>query len=200
MINPSNMRILFVDTETTGLPKYRNANALQSPDNWPDIVSVAWVVYEDAALVSSKYALIKPQGWTIPADSIKIHGITQSYAEENGRDLVTCLRELSSDLEQADVAVAHNMEFDKNVIFNSYKWRLDMNPLHFWPAREICTMIKSEPELKIPSKFPTSYRQYKPPSLMELFQATFPGKTFEGQHNSLKDVEALAEIYWSRWK
>lgn len=193
-------RIVFLDTETTGLPKYRNAAALQAPFNWPEIVSVAWLVYEDGHLVSSSYGIIKPQGWMISKDSIKIHGITQEYAEKNGRNLGFMLRELSNDLDNATAVVAHNMEFDKNVLFNAYKWHLDTNPLHFWPGIEICTMAKSTDELKLPSKFPTSYRPYKPPSLLELYEGTFPGKKFEGQHNSLKDTEALAEIYWARWK
>ena len=192
-------RIVFLDTETTGLPKYRNAPALQAPNVWPEIVSVAWLVYENSQLVSSSYAIIKPQGWIIPADSIKIHGITQERAEKDGRKLSFILKELSNDLENAKAVVAHNLEFDKNVLFNAYNWHLDTNPLHFWPGIDICTMAKSTDELKLPSKFPTSYRPYKPPSLLELYEGTFPGKKFEGQHNSLKDTEALAKIYWARW-
>lgn len=200
LYKPIMTRLIFVDTETTGLPKYRNAPALQAPYNWPELVSVAWSVYENGQLISSDYAVIKPQGWVISAESTKIHGITQAYAEDNGRNLAFILNDLANDLQAANAVVAHNLEFDKNVLFNMYKWHLYLNPLHFWPAREICTMLKSTDELKIPSKFPTTYRQYKPPSLLELYQATFPGRAFEGQHNSQKDVEALAEIYWTRWK
>ena len=80
--------ITFFDTETTGLPKRRNSNALESDDNWPEIVSVAWAVYErDGTLVKKCYSLIKPDGWTIPEDSIKIHGITEEKAHAEGRDL-----------------------------------------------------------------------------------------------------------------
>jgi len=191
--------MIFLDTETTGLPKYRKINALNGPDNWPDIVSVAWAVYEkDGTHVHSKYSVIKPNGWLIPSESIKIHGITLEFAEQNGRPLRDVLGELKADLEKANSVVAHNIEFDKNVLFNAYKWRLDINPWHVWPEIEVCTMIMSEPELRIPSTFPTTYRPYKPPTLTELYRATF----FEdptGQHNSQKDVEILCKIYWKRW-
>jgi DNA polymerase III epsilon subunit-like protein len=194
------MRLVFLDTETTGLPKYRNASALQAPYNWPDIVSVAWIVYDKGQLISSSYALIKPQGWVIGPESTKIHGITQAYANEHGSNMGFILNNLANDLKEANVVIGHNLEFDRNVLFNAYKWQLNLNPLHFWPAREICTMLKATDELKIPSKFPTTYRPYKPPSLLELYEATFPGRTIEGQHNAEKDVEVLTEIYWKRWK
>ena len=192
-------RIIFLDTETTGLPRFRNINALNQPYNWPDIVSVAWSVYEsNGTLVKSCYSVIKPEDWIIPAESTKIHGITLEYAQENGRPLNQVLLEMKADLETCDSVVAHNLEFDKNVLFNAYKWRLDLNPWLLWPRDEICTMIRSEPELKLPSKYPTSNRLFKPPTLTELYEATF-GEKPTGQHNSQKDVEILSQIYWKRW-
>jgi DNA polymerase-3 subunit alpha/DNA polymerase-3 subunit epsilon len=191
--------IVFLDTETTGLPKFRNINALNQPSNWPDIVSVAWSVYEyNGTLIKSRYSVIKPNGWSITADSIKIHGITMEYAEENGSNLDDILYEMKKDMESCDTVIAHNIEFDKNVLFNAYKWRLNMNPWHIWPAQEICTMILGESELKIPSKYPKPNRLYKPPTLTELYEATF-GEKPTGQHNSQKDVEILCKMYWKRW-
>jgi hypothetical protein len=192
--------IIFFDTETTGLPKRRNSNALESPDNWPEIVSIAWAVYEhDGTLVKKCYSIVKPEGWIIPDVVIKIHGITNEKAHAEGRALSDVLGELKADLEKSDRIVAHNIEFDKNVLFHAYKWHLNQNPWHIWPEWEICTMGKGEPETKIPRKFPTSNRPYKPPSLTELYKDTFGGREPTGQHNSLKDVEIMCEIYWARW-
>ena len=190
--------LVFLDTETTGLPKNKNLNALNGRDNWPDIVSVAWAVYKDGNLMKSRYSLIKHDGWRIPAESIRIHGITEEKAEAAGNSLDKVLLELRDDLMKSEAVVAHNIDFDKNVIFNAYRWRLDLNPWLIWPAWDICTMNRSENELKLPSKFPTTNRPYKSPKLSELYEATF-GKKMEGAHNSQKDVEALCEIYWARW-
>jgi len=192
-------RIIFFDTETTGLPKNRNSNGLESKDNWPDIVSICWAVYEGPVKQFIKYALIKPDGWDIPADSIKIHGITYDYAIENGRDLEEVLSEFSKDLATCDVVVAHNIEFDKNVVFSAYKWRLKTNPWPFWPKEEICTMNRAESEIKIPSKYPKPGKLYKPPSLIELYVNTFKKEPEGGLHNSQRDVEVMCEIFWARW-
>ena len=190
------MNIVFLDTETTGLPRFREISAESMANNWPDIVSLAWSVYtKGGVLLKSKYSIIRPDGWTIPADSTKIHGITNEQAYTEGKDLGQVMDEFTMDLQTCDTVVAHNMEFDKNVLFNAYKWRLKTTPS--WP-REICTMLKSEPELKLPRKYPSAYRPYKSPSLTELYKATF-GKEPTGQHNSQKDVEILCEVYWKRW-
>jgi DNA polymerase III epsilon subunit-like protein len=114
-----------------------------------------------------------------------------------GKPLAEILGLLAEDLANVDTVVAHNLEFDKNVVFNAYKWRLSLDPRRIWPKNEICTMRKSEAELKLPSAYPRPGR-FKPPSLKELYIATFNTEPTE-QHNSLKDVELLCEIYWSRW-
>ena len=193
----SDERIMFIDTETTGLPKLRNVSALARKNIWPDIVSIAWMIYEKGQHIETKYHLVKPNGWLIAADSIRIHGITMEYASNNGVTLESAMSDLQADLGTVGKVVAHNMEFDKNVIFNAYKWRLDTNPLEFWPKTQICTMLKSENELKLPSTFARSKR-FKSPSLKELYTDTFK-KEPVGMHNSKKDAEILAEIYWARW-
>jgi DNA polymerase III epsilon subunit-like protein len=187
--------LLFIDTETTGLPLVRDVKALDKKGIWPDIVSIAWVIYDSEKLCKKVYSLICPDGWKIPADSIKIHGITMEYAMEHGRPLADVLAELRADLLVVDTVVAHNMEFDKNVIFNAYKWRLGQEPPFM--NKEICTMAKSQAELKIPNPYP-KYGPYKSPKLSELYKDTF-GVEPAGQHNSQSDVEALCDIYWKRW-
>jgi DNA polymerase III epsilon subunit-like protein len=189
------MRLLFLDTETTGLPKKRSS-ALEQRGVWPDIVSIAWAVYENGVLCKKEYSVVQPDGWIIPADSIRIHGITMELAQK-GRPLAEIFRVLTEDLATVDTVVAHNLEFDKNVVFNAYKWRLGLDPRSLWPASEICTMQKSKVELKLPSAYAHT-GQFKPPSLKELYIATFNTEPAE-QHNSLKDVELLCEIYWARW-
>jgi DNA polymerase-3 subunit alpha len=191
-------KILFFDTETTGLPRFRNQNALAGPDNWPDIVSIAWGIIENGQRKPTKYHVIRPDGWTIEPGSMRIHGITMDYAYEHGRNLADVLLELRKDFEGCDTVAAHNIEFDKNVLFNAYKWRMDLNPWHIWPESEFCSMMHSNNELKIPSMYPTTYRPYKPPTLTELYEATFSKKP-EGLHNAKADVDALMDIYEKRW-
>ena len=129
------MRLLFLDTETTGLP-IRRSSPLEERGVWPDIVSIAWALYENGVLCKKEYSVIQPDGWTIPADSIRIHGITMELARQ-GRSLGEMLGLLAEDLATVDTVVAHNLEFDKNIVFNAYKWRLGMDPRRIWPKAEI---------------------------------------------------------------
>ena len=199
--------MIFFDTETTGLPLVRGVSALEKKGIWPDLVSLAWRIYNDKGeLGKMVYSVVKPDGWKISAESTKIHGITTEYALEHGRPLADVIADFKADLAMVDTVVAHNMEFDKNVIFNACKWRLGIEPVWVSVAGsvaggraegEICTMDKSKDELKIPNPYP-KYGPYKSPSLSELYKDTF-GTDFKGQHNSQNDVEAMCAIYWKRW-
>jgi DNA polymerase III epsilon subunit-like protein len=194
-------RIIFFDTETTGLPKDRNINALLQRDNWPDLVSISWIVYDGEERVSKESYIIRPQGWSIPADVAKIHGITDEIAHERGESLRDVLRAFTMALRSCNYVVAHNMKFDRNVLHAAYKWRLNADPREFWSYKaEICTMILSKNELRLPSKYPKPNDPYKMPRLDELYEATFRAKAPAGAHSADRDTEVLVAIFWARWK
>ena len=67
---------LFFDTETTGLPKRYNA-PMDDLDNWPRLVQVAWILFDEEGkeIVSNSY-IVRPEGFIIPKESSLIHGIT----------------------------------------------------------------------------------------------------------------------------
>ena len=102
------------------------------------------------------------------------------------------------DVRDAQLVIAHNMEFDRNVLFHSFRWRLGIDPLSFWPtASEFCSMKEATEELQLPSKG-HGKKGYKPPRLMELYRDQFGGG-FDGAHTADGDVEALVKIVWARW-
>lgn len=56
--------LLFIDTETTGLPKY---NATTDTEKWPRIVQLAWSLYDnDGNCESQNSYIIYPTDFTIP--------------------------------------------------------------------------------------------------------------------------------------
>jgi DNA polymerase-3 subunit alpha len=180
------MRIVYFDTETTGLPKTRES-ALKGPDNWPHLVSIAWVSVDTYGSRHERYYIIKPQ-WEIPADSTKIHGITQEFAEKTGSELKYVLEQFLA--EKPMVLVAHNANFDSNVLMNAILWDAKM-PYPTMPPF-FCTMEASRSICKIPVSY--SKVKYKSPKLSELYEKVF-GKKPEGTlHNSLYDVKILVEI------
>jgi DNA polymerase III epsilon subunit-like protein len=197
------MTTIIFDTETTGLPKNKWRSALQGPANWPDLVSICWLVYdEDWDLVKKEYYVVRPQGWTVPADSSAIHGITQAIAETYGEPLADVLALFAKDLKTARRLVAHNMAFDKNVIQGAFKWRLGMEPAEFWPAEEFCTMEASRDVLRLSWKGaqkPGKPTSFKPPRLSELWSYAFSGTPQPQAHNSEGDALATAAIYMKLW-
>jgi DNA polymerase III subunit alpha len=142
------MAFLVFDTETTGLPNVYNIRA--TPDtlgNWMycRLVQIAWRIYthEDNQfnLMSTQSYLIKPDGFDIPADATRIHGITTADAANNGIDIQTALEYLMADIEShnVDTLVAHNIEFDDNVILSEMH-RLNLNTTKWEELDQHCTM------------------------------------------------------------
>ncbi len=106
---------LIFDTETTGLPKNYNA-PITDLDNWPRMVQIAWQLHElDGTLVEVKNYIVKPEGYTIPFNSAKIHGITTEKAEAEGLELKFVLEEFKKAMDQASFLAGHNIEFDINI-------------------------------------------------------------------------------------
>ena len=107
---------LIFDTETTGLPQNWQA-PLTDFDNWPRMVQLAWQMHDEkGALIEVKNFIIKPEGYDIPYNSEKIHGITTERAQTQGIDLKTVLQEFSNDVKNSEFVVGHNVEFDNNIM------------------------------------------------------------------------------------
>jgi DNA polymerase III epsilon subunit-like protein len=179
------MKLLIFDTETTGLPKSREP-AIRGPDNWPHLVSIAWIVVENDKILRSDYHIIKPQ-WNIPEDSTKIHGITNEKAHADGEPLTEVLKKFFA--EEHDVLVAHNMNFDYNVLVNAVLWDAQMKYPLF--KRRFCTMDSMTTVMKLQA---ANGRGFKPPKLIELYAYTTKKQAQPHQlHNSLYDTQLLAE-------
>jgi DNA polymerase III epsilon subunit-like protein len=192
------MRVLFFDTETTGLPKKRGVSALDDSTVWPDIVSISWCIFDDRELVRKETHIIKPVGFKIPDESIKFHGITTEFAENHGKPLHEVLEMFAQDAKSSNRIVAHNLEFDKNVVFHSFKWRLSKD-VDWWPSGEFCSLQKSMNEMKLFSKYAKPSDPYKMPGLDELWKDTFGIAPPANAHTSDRDVDVLQQIVWRRW-
>src|SRR5660397_47424 len=107
---------LFFDTETTGLPRSWKA-AVTDLNNWPRLVQLAYLLYDrDGNKSSGGDFIIKPEGFIIPIEASRIHGISTERAIQEGKSLLIVLREFQSLIEQVDYLVAHNMSFDEKIV------------------------------------------------------------------------------------
>jgi DNA polymerase III alpha subunit (gram-positive type) len=181
--------ILFLDTETTGLP-----NRWNSPYNeWPHMVSLAYMLCEeDGKVIDQMELIIKPEGYTIPKEASDIHGITQEIEEQKGNDLQMVLIKLLTLVEIADLIVFHNQSFDVGIITGE-QMRMGFGKSEYISSQKpkiFCTKETSTNILKIPS----NRGGYKWPSLAEL--CAFCGVENKGAHNAMNDVEATKECYF----
>jgi len=153
-------------------------------------VSISWVVLHDNKIIKQREYIVKPENWVIPEDSIKIHGITNELASANGVSLQSVMSEFMG--EQCDMMVAHNMDFDYNVITNAIKWDLGFEFNGFNIPRK-CTMKLSRNHCKLSGRF-----GFKVPKLKELYEFIFKRKPNESRlHGSLYDTLILAECIQS---
>ena len=190
---------LFFDVETTGLPSRRGAT-YREVDVWPRIVSISWALASRAdRVVEHRSAIIRPEGFTIPLGAERVHGISTELALQRGRRLDEVLEELAADC-AAHVPfqlVAHNLDFDRNVLFAELVRAGRMPPapkllrvLESLPT--FCTMLSSVNLCRLPGY----HGDYKWPKLEELHQHLF-GASFAGAHDAAADVLACVRCYYA---
>ncbi|MEI6669039.1 MAG: 3'-5' exonuclease [Acidobacteriota bacterium] len=179
---------LFFDTETTGIPRNYKAPASDGA-NWPRLVQLAWVLADDDAReITAAEFIVKPEGFPIPADASRIHGITTERAVRDGADLGGVLAAIALDIPKADVLVAHNMSFDEKILGAEFLRAAHRNPVETKPRR--CTMLEATQYCELPGRY-----GYKWPTLPELHMKLF-GTPFEGSHQALADVRACARCFF----
>ncbi len=184
------MRILFFDTETTGLPKNYKAQ-ITDGDNWPRLVQLAFVTYvigHDSPLIE-KANYIKPDGFVIGEEVIKTHGITNEIAS-TGIALVEAITELSREIILADLVVGHNISFDRKIVGAEMARLALEDVMHNKPR--ICTMMKSTKYCAIPN---VGRGGVKWPKLSELYQVLH-GIPMENAHDALADIKATAQCFF----
>lgn len=180
-------RILFVDTETNGLPKNYKL-APDRSDNWPRIVQIAWIIMDRPyEITKEQNFIIQPDGWEI-GDSEKIHNISPLVASTQGVPIKKALEAFISDLDSVQLIVAHNTAFDRPVIASELM-RANLRP------RKVgygfyCTQQNSTDIVRIPNMY-----GYKWPSLAEAYRHFFRSD-FSEAHNAIADVKACAAVYW----
>lgn len=183
---------LFFDTETTGLPQNFNAPA-SDLKNWPRMVQIAWILCnnEGTRITSNDY-IIKPEGFIIPREATKVHGISTKRANDEGVELKHVLEEFNCLVEQTETIVAHNIRFDEKILAAEFirkkiKSSFDKKP-------KICTMLASTKYCGLIGNY-----GYKWPKLTELHKVLF-GKTFKEAHNAAADINATERCFWEMKK
>lgn len=178
--------ILFIDTETSGLPKKWDA-PYSANDNWPFIVQIAWMIFrQDGEYIKTENHYIKDNDYEISQPSGNIHGINPAFLKEHGEERKAVMQLLQQDLLHYNpLIVGHFLQLDSQMIGVGFHRAGLENPAEKLPG--FCTM-----------KLSGSFIRYKPSrylKLGELYERVF-NEPLNNQHNALTDVKATAACFF----
>lgn len=186
------MKVLFFDTETTGLPDWK---APSDAPQQPRIVQLAAVLYnEEPRPILRINSLVKPDGWTIPPETTAIHGITTERCQAEGRPIRGLIDGFMEMYNQADLIVGHVVTFDIRMMRIEMK-RLGMPELtkpNYCTARNSAPLVNIDPTFKMMA---AGLNKPKTPKLTEAYSFFF-GEDLANAHTADADMDACARIYY----
>ncbi len=182
------MKLIF-DTETTGVIAY--SKPIGDPVQ-PHIVQLGAQLTNDEGLVKGEInLLVKPDGWTIPAEAQAVHGISTEDCEKFGVPIRSALGMFNLWLQMNPLLVAHNIDFDTFLVETEAN-RLGKPPI-LSSLEKYCTMKNATDLVKIPN---AKRGGYKWPKLQETHKFLF-GEEFVGAHDAMADVRACGKCYFA---
>lgn len=197
------MKILVVDTETTGLPTSRNASIYNTHD-WPYVIQLSFILYDtDVGEIIDKFdSLIAINECVeISPDAYNIHHISKNMCYEYGTDIKNALRSLNQQIAKCDIVVGHNISFDKQILIVEFI-RNDITS-NFPTKSMFCTMKRYKTLCNIkrqrlpkntddPNASPQEYIKF--PTLSELHNVLFMYNP-KNLHNSYVDILICLRCY-----
>ena len=190
------MRVLIFDTETTGLPPKNTPT--NHTDKWPHVIQLSWAIYnEETTQIEEEKDYIISLGTHIPIspESTAIHGITSELSRARGVPIEVALFDFKHAANRCGKIVAHNLEFDKNMLLVEYYRARMFNTV--FPPNEYCTMKNGTSICNIVKVWEDGRTSLKYPKLIELYHALYGTDvpSPEGLHNAKVDVDVCLKCY-----
>lgn len=191
------MKILVFDTETTGLPKRRNAST-KCPEDFPYVVQLSFILYDvDKQQVDTigDYIIKLPDNVEIEEGAVRVHGISKDRSQNEGIPMEVAYEQFAYAYDQADLLVAHNLVFDRDLMIVEAT-RNGYNPCFNSNTEEYCTMMNTINLCRLERVSQrTGNVYYKYPKLSELHNNLF-GYVPDGLHDSLSDILCCLRCYF----
>src|SRR5690606_34885368 len=181
---------LFVDTETSGLPKKWN-QPYSVKGNWPFSIQIAWIIFnKEGEEIKRENHYINENDFRIEPSSLKVHGITHEFLKENGERRKKVMHKLAYDIKKYNpMLIGHFMELDFHMLnVDFYRSGIE-SPVQNSPL--FCTMLASKDYVKNPRS-----RYLK---LSELYNYLFD-KTVTNIHDAIVDAEITAASFFELLK
>ena len=182
---------MFIDLETIGFPKKKRYNKFYNPEEYRHydnarIIEIGYLVCDiKGNIFKQENLLIKPENFEI--NNSHIHGITNKEASEKGININEALEILQKDLITIDKIIAHNSEFDINILLSECYRNKNLFLSNDIELKNIeCTMQIGQDILKLD----------KYPKLVELYKNLFD-KTIDQSHRALSDATICKDCYFA---
>lgn len=199
-------KILFFDTETTGLPEWKIPSG---DEKQPHLVQLGAILCDSKTeeIIKELDVIVKPEDWAIPQEMTDIHGISHQQALKKGISEYEAVHSLLSmwgctvpDLDDCIFSkrAAHNKTFDQRIIRIALKRYFSEKVQERWAWKDdfTCTMWGSRTICNIPNE---GKKGIKPPNLGEAYKF-FIGEELVDAHSALPDTKACMEIYFAMRK
>ena len=205
------MKLMILDTESTGLIDKNVPLVYANLDKFPYIVQLSYIIIDtDEYHIDTIYdKIIKmPEGVIISDESAKIHGITNHMSKTLGATIHKVMCEILVNSDQVDMVVCHNTEFDLTLL-KVEVMREIINDATSEAARDLykksldylltmkntfCTMKESVDLCNI-ERTNSRGKYLKYPTLAELHNKLFDQEP-KNLHNSLNDVCITARCFF----
>ena len=182
-----NNYLLFIDTEASDLPKNWTL-PFTAPDNWPHALQISWIVYDKHRVEVKRedHYISITEDVEISDSAFKVHGITPTYLQQNGKDINKVLQLFIDDLTFYNpLVIGHFIKMDYYVLEAELYRAGIKDTLQKVPV--FCTMIASKYMVQNPMP-----RQLR---LDELYHTLF-FKELIHPHNALYDAKHAADCYF----
>jgi len=179
---------LFFDTETSDKFNFKNPD--HEAENFPWVVQLGAILAEDGIAYAEYNVIVKPDGRTIEPGAQKVHNISVERAEQVGINENSVAETFNQLVKNADLVVAHNMNFDLTIMRGLYH-RVDLDEVNLMDSNKYCTMLGTTLLCKLKGRF----GKFKWPKLQELHKHLF-GENFVGAHDAAFDIKATMKCFY----
>jgi DNA polymerase III epsilon subunit-like protein len=181
------MLVLVFDTETTGLPL---KGSVVSPETWPHIVQFSFIFVDTETGKHEAHDFILKGRFEIDTEAVNVHGITKQRSDTCGFDFKDVYAIFELYLARAEFLVAHNIQFDLNMLRVECARHGICFPEKDLPV-QYCTMKKNVARCALYSD--KGYAKF--PKLSELYFHFFQAEP-KALHNSLVDTYACLRCFY----
>lgn len=200
-------KILFYDTETSGLP---NWSVPSGDPSQPHVTQLAAELCDEETgeTLATMDMIVRPDGWEIPLELQELTGITMERAMDEGHPASTVLHTFLDMWGGIDLRCAHNESLDMRMlrieIMRDPRYSVEIIGAdtsfadHWKAAPAYCTQSNSVKIINLPPtpKMIAARRKGpKSPNLGEAYEF-FTGQKLEGAHNAKVDIMACKAVYY----